>query len=776
MNLKNITNKDAIAITNCEAEPIHIPGSIQPYGYLLALNKIDTTIQYCSENCTTLFDKPLNQILGKHLSEIFNKEDADSFTAYSAKSDDTVMPFIFSVGIQSFHTTSFLTKENLVMEFEPLSQEVLELPDLFFQTKRFAYSTERVDNLQILCQDVADATRKITGYDRVMIYRFDKEYNGQVFAESKIDKIEPYLGLNYPATDIPVQARDFFLLNRIRMIANVQLPNIPLYALDENADNKSLDLTLSTLRSSSPMHIQYLINMGVGATFTIALINQGKLWGLIACHHYAPKRIPYHVRLAAHLQGVFLSSQIDVRQVADEFELVKETEKKMENLHIILTGSEQSLAQEQTLVQLKNLLNADAVVIVFKETYYKNGLLPQDKKLIDLMNWLDTSIDQGIFHTSKLSDSYPEAAGLGSKVAGIVYLPIGKQTKNGIAWTRQEVEKTVNWGGDPSKPMNINTENQSLTPRKSFALWKDAVKGQSAAWQKPEIRVASVICTYIQNQFHLADMQDEARRYLSLNERLFKAYDELANMNWISTHDLKEPLRKIQMYASIILQKHQSEIPESVVTNILRMQASAGRMQTLVDSLLSYTKIFYEEKKLVDVDLNEVLDEIHADLKESLEEKGGSLQLKNLPVIQGIRFLITQLFENLIVNSLKFAREDMPLIIFISCQLVDKKTMKGTGHESGHEYYKITVADNGVGFNPSYKKDLFKIFQRFHGRQYKGSGIGLAICQKIAEIHDGFIEADGEEGKGAIFNVYLRVNKIALTSLLEVKDERNSIA
>ena len=185
MNLKNLTNKDNVTITNCEAEPIHIPGSIQPYGYLLALNKTDNTIQYCSENCTTLFNKPLNQILGKPFSEFFKKQDADSFAAYSAKTDEKVMPFAFTVGNQSFHTTAFSTKENIVMEFEPFSQEGIDLPDLFFQTERCAYSTERPDNLQMLCQDVADATRKITGYDRVMIYRFDKDYNGQVFAEAR---------------------------------------------------------------------------------------------------------------------------------------------------------------------------------------------------------------------------------------------------------------------------------------------------------------------------------------------------------------------------------------------------------------------------------------------------------------------------------------------------------------------------------------------------------------------------------------------------------------
>jgi len=757
MNLKNLTNKDNINITNCDAEPIHIPGSIQSFGYLLALNKTDNTIQYCSENCAILFGKPLNQILGMPLTELFKKEEADSIAAYYAKTEEAEKPFAVNLGNQSYHITAFSTKENTIMEFEPFSQEGIELPDLFFQTKRFAYSTEKADNLQMLCQDVAEETRKITGYDRVMIYRFDKDYNGQVFAESKIDSIEPFLGLHYPATDIPSQAREMFLLKHMRILANVQATNVPLFASDENADNKSINLSLSTLRSVSPIYIQYLKNMGVVATFTITLINQGKLWGLIACHHYAPKHIPYHVRLAVHLQGVFLSSQIEVRQVADKFDLVNETEIKLEELQKIMAGSEQSLAEEQTLLQLKNLLNADAVVIAYKGSFYKNGLLPQDKKLYSLMNWLETSVDQAIFQTSNLADSYPRASDLGSEVAGVVYLPIGTQTKNGIAWIRRELEKTVNWAGDPTKPMNKDAENQILSPRKSFALWKEAVKGQSAPWQKPEIKAATVICSYIQHQFHLAEMQEEELRYLTLNEKLQKANDELANMNWISTHDLKEPLRKIQMYASIILEKHQADLPQLVITNITRMQSSAGRMQNLIDALLSYTKLINDEKKLENSDLNLILEEILADFKETIEEKAGSLRWEKLPVIHGTTFLLKQLFENLINNSLKFTKEGTPPDIIISSKVVDEKTMKENWPNSKHHYYKISVADNGVGFDPAYKKDLFKMFQRFHGQKFIGSGIGLSICQKIAEAHGGFIDADGEEDKGAAFNIYLPV-------------------
>jgi light-regulated signal transduction histidine kinase (bacteriophytochrome) len=254
-------------------------------------------------------------------------------------------------------------------------------------------------------------------------------------------------------------------------------------------------------------------------------------------------------------------------------------------------------------------------------------------------------------------------------------------------------------------------------------------------------------------------MQSEEQRYLSLNERLKKSNDELANMNWISTHDLKEPLRKIQIYASIILQKHQSDIPEAVITNIVRMQNSAGRMQNLIDSLLSYTKVINEEKQFVNCDLNLIMHELQTDLKESLEDRGGSLQWENLPEIKGIKFLMKQLFENLVNNSLKFTKEGRLPVIIVSSQLIDKKSMKEIMPDSENDYYRITVADNGVGFNPAYKKDLFKMFQRFHGKQYSGTGIGLSICQKIAETHDGFIEADGEEDKGASFHIYIPADK-----------------
>jgi two-component system, chemotaxis family, sensor kinase Cph1 len=330
MTIRNLVNKDVATITNCESEPIHIPGSIQPHGFLFGVAESDYSIIYCSQNCEKYLRQEITEILGKSLAQLFNEEEIANFKLYGQSEDrHLARPFVFSIEDTSYNVTAHLSGSCIVLEFEPYAENTLESPNLYIQTKRFVYHTERADNLIALCKDIANETRLITGYDRVMIYRFDKDNNGEVIAESKIDNLESWLGLHYPHTDIPVQARELYVRNHMRMIADVNYAPVPLFARDEMGERKieTVDLSLSSLRSVSPIHIEYLKNMGVGATFSISLMHNKKLWGLISCHHYAPKYIPYYIRLAAHLQSIFLSSQLDVRQIADDFELVKETDK-----------------------------------------------------------------------------------------------------------------------------------------------------------------------------------------------------------------------------------------------------------------------------------------------------------------------------------------------------------------------------------------------------------------------------------------------------------------
>ena len=252
----------------------------------------------------------------------------------------------------------------------------------------------------------------------------------------------------------------------------------------------------------------------------------------------------------------------------------------------------------------------------------------------------------------------------------------------------------------------------------------------------------------------MADLKDEETRYLTLNEKLFKANEEMANMNWISKHDLKEPLRKIQMYASIILEKQGTEIPDSVILNITRMQSSASRMQLLIEDLLSYTKILNDDNPFKEIDLNIIMEEVLIELKEDIEGKSASIQIAKLPIIKGIPFQIRQLFINLVGNSLKFVKAGVPSVIKIKATTMKDKEMIFLKDKLPSQYHKITIEDNGIGFSSNYNQDIFKVFHRLHSKQYSGSGIGLSICRKIAEANGGYIEAIGKEGEGATFNIY----------------------
>ncbi len=757
MKIKSIANDSTATILNCESEAIHIPGTIQPHGFLLAVTELNYIVTFCSENCIDFLNKTHIELLGKKLETIFSKADVENIEQqFKESSTDLLRPFIINYSEKTFHVTTHKSDEVIILEFELFVEAKIDLPDLLIQMKRFAYHTERADNLQSLCQDIADETRSITGYDRVMIYRFDKDYNGEVFAESKKEDLEPFLHLHYPHTDIPAQARELYLRNLVRMLVDVSYNPVPVFTInDDSTKNNNLDLSLSNLRSVSPIHLQYLKNMGVDATFVISILHHKKLWGLISCHHYSAKHIPYYTRLAAHLQGIFLSSQIDVRQAADEFELTKETVKKTVDFQNLLINNSHTFTQNSTLSKLKDLINAEGVILHYNEENYTEGNLPSEEKIDDLIKWLTSEKGSQNFNTHELHQHYAGATQIANSIAGVVYLPLSDKNKNCIVWTRREVEKNIDWAGDPSKAVNKNEENLMLSPRKSFQSWKQAVKFTSVEWKSPELKEAESITATIQRQFHLADLRVEEEKYLTLNEKLQKANDELANMNWISTHDLKEPLRKIQVYGSIILEKDGAKIPDSVKENILRMQKSASKMQVLIDDLLIYSKVMNEERKLDPVDLNEIIEGILLDFKENIEERNISIKLHNLPIVFGIQFQLRQLFLNLISNSIKFIRAEVTPVISISGETVTSEKI----NFASQKFYKIIVKDNGIGFNAVYEEKVFKIFQRLHTQtEFMGTGIGLSICKKIAELHGGYIDAQGVEGEGATFSVYLPVS------------------
>lgn len=760
MNIKDIVNRDIVNLTNCESEPIHIPGSIQPHGFLLGIKKGDSRIEFCSANSADYIGVGPEKVLGKDVSEIFPEEQASRFALYAGEEAiDSAKPFVFTLNGTSFNTTVHQSGNNVIMELEPFPDGTLQLPNLYTQTRNFVSIMEKSSGLLDLCQEIADETRSITGYDRVMIYRFDEQYNGEVIAESRREDLVSFANQKYPHTDIPAQARELYIRNPLRMIADINYTPVPLLTIDDSSDkgNHSLDLSLSILRSVSPMHIEYLKNMGVGATLTISLLQNQKLWGLIACHHYAPKILPHYTRLSALLQGHFLTSQIAVREVAEEYNIGEEVDKALVEALAILHESENFMEASHKSPALLKLANATGAAIYHEGVLYTNGLVPSEAELLDLFAFLSNAYPNQAFETNNLSDVYPAAKDISKYAAGVIYHAMVSGENDGILWFRQEKIETINWAGNPDKAVLPNEDGVRLSPRKSFELWMEIVKDKSAPWRKSEINAASSFSYALQKHINYRVIRAQEDQNRSLNQELRLANKELSNLNWISTHDLKEPLRKIQIFASKVLDREDPDLSVQVKDSVERMRFAAEKMQMLIEDILTYSKAGTMEKTFVATDLNDVLTNVLSELQDTIDEKGATLHAESLPRLEIIPFQIHQLFINVISNALKFVKPDERPIIRITAAEVDAADVPAEKPVSGR-YHAIAFHDNGIGFEAEYESRIFDIFQRLHpAHKYPGTGIGLAICKKIMENHRGFIAAKSVFGEGAVFTIYFPV-------------------
>ena len=579
-----------------------------------------------------------------------------------------------------------------------------------------------------------------------MVYRFDKDYNGEIFAEAKREELEPFLGLHYPHTDIPAQARQLYIKNLLRIIPDISYKPVPIYTINDESE-KNLDLSFSILRSVSPIHIQYLQNMGVGGTLTISLLQDGKLWGLIACHHYSPKYLDYSTRISAQLQGHFLASQINVRQQAEGFDKAKEVNAALENLlNQSFEPSRESLVEIINNPQLLALCNASGVAILLDDTLYVNGMVPPKDQIKNFIDWAGIYAKKGIFSSSRLANEYSEGEAMCKESSGVIFYSLTANHSASITWFNPETLEEVHWGGDPEKAI-VKDEN-GLHPRKSFATWKQVVKCEAREWATVELSAAASFAYALQKHVSLILLTEEETRQRQLSEKLRQSNEELENINWISTHDLKEPLRKIRMASSRLIDK-EPNLSSEVVQSLNKMDDSARRMQQLITDLTAFGRLAKQQEGFKEIDTNELVSMIVHELADTIEEKEASVFVSDLPIIYGIPVLVRQLFINLVENALKFTKPQIKPVIRI-----ERASVRNEETPDAEMHKAITIADNGIGFDNHHRQDIFKIFNRLHLRsEFTGSGIGLALCKKIMQIHQGSIEASGKIGEGASFTL-----------------------
>jgi chemotaxis family two-component system sensor kinase Cph1 len=736
--LYSAKNNSVTTIQNCADEPIHIPGSIQPHGFILVFNE-KNEIALCSANAGEFLGTQVKEILLQPYLKVLPAALANIVTQYvQTGRHNSQVPFTVFFNDRYFDCFFRRSSPFFILECIAGIEHSNTVYDVLQHTNELVQVVNTRISLQELCQLITKKIHDITGYDRVMVYRFDENYNGDIFAETVVPEHEPFLGLHYPHTDIPAQARALYIRNLMRLIVDVNYEPVPVVTMNQElAQPEKIDMSDLHLRSVSPIHIQYLKNMGVKGTFTISLIKEGRLWGMIACHHYSPKNLSYARQIQAFLQTQILSSQLGVQETAEMYELAASLEPSMRALQEKLSQDGNFIKNYfEKMPEVSSITNASGAAFIDRDAIYLNGITPNQEQIAALHEWL-LQKGQQEFHTNKLSKDFPPAKVYEQVASGVLFFKIIHADINiSLLFFRLSQDRVIRWGGQPTQKTGI----EALTPRNSFATWQQLIQGESLPWQTPEIDAGFRFVHALQQHLFRLFLREEEARVKQLNEKLVRANKELENINWISTHDLKEPLRKISMFASMLEEGRNIYAPQAR-RPLERIKDSVGRMQKLMDDLLLYSQMSQGFDSFEKVDLNELLAEVEQSFEMEKAEGIYELHAKDLPVVYGNKFQLHQLFVNLLGNAIKFRKPEAKQIVTVAGDKLNKS--------------KITFCDNGIGFSQNLSEKIFQVFQRGHNvDSLGGTGIGLAICRKIMENHNGKIEAVSREDAGACFHLY----------------------
>ncbi|MBW4500175.1 MAG: GAF domain-containing protein [Scytonema hyalinum WJT4-NPBG1] len=731
-----------INLTNLKEPQIHIHSQIQPHGVLFVLKEPELTILQVTSNVSSVFGISPQNLLEKKLEDLLDSFQIERIKAGLFEGNlDFINPtklwvrkkgddYVVFDGVFHRNPEGFL-----ILELEPaISQENIPFLSFYHLARASINQLEATANLRDYCQIIVQEVRKVTGFDRVMLYKFDDDGHGSVIAEEKLESQEPYLGLHYPESDIPKPARKLFTSNWIRLIPDTHSSPVEIIPNNHPETQRPLDLTNSILRSVFPCHIEYLHNMGVGASLTISLIKDGKLWGLIACHHQTPKYVSYELRKACEFLGRVIFSEISAREETEDYDY------RMQ-LTYIQSALVEYMSQEENFIDglvkhqpnLLDLTGAQGAAVCFGGNYTLIGETPKEEDLIFLVQWLKNNVKDEIFYTDSLPRVYPDAERFKNVASGMLAIPISK--RNYVLWFRPEVIQTVNWGGDPNKAFELSQSegNLRLRPRKSFELWKETVRLTSLPWKPVEVKAALELRKAIVNI-----VLRQADELAQLAHDLERSNAELKKFAYVASHDLQEPLNQVANYVQLLEMRYQNQLDEDANEFITYAVEGVSLMQTLIDDVLAYSKVDMQAIEFQLTEVETALERALTNLRKRISETGAVITYDELPTLMADSTQLMQLFQNLIGNAIKFRSDKPPEIHVAAIRTEDE--------------WLFSVKDNGIGFDPQFSDRIFVIFQRLHTRdEYPGTGMGLAICKKIVECHRGRIWVESQVGEGATF-------------------------
>jgi chemotaxis family two-component system sensor kinase Cph1 len=745
-------SSDIVTLDTCDKEPIHIPGAVQPHGVLFACHGDDWAVSQVSDNVETVFGEPAEAVLGRPLGSQLDRSSTVHLTHLAAQESLRGLPpfRVVSRAGRAFDAVVHRSGSTFVLELEPARDQTDGRSDsigafdprLRGSVLRLQSSTD----VAALTAAAAEEVRTLTGFDRVMVYRFDADWNGEVVAESKIATLGSFLGQHYPAADIPAQARRLYTINRLRFIADASYIPSPLVPERDPVSTVPLDMSHAILRSVSPIHIEYLKNMGVAASMSVSLVIDGELAGLIACHHYAgPRLVPVSARDTAEYLAYALSWQLRVVEGAEKAERSRAAQQhEAEVVRSIAIASE--LLDGLETPALASLADATGAAVVLEEGVRRIGRTPSIDALAALVGWLREE-GHDVFSTDHLAGSFPAAQANPEEweevAAGVVAVAIARELGEYILWFRPAVTKVVDWAGNPHKSVTYRTgEAPRLSPRGSFELWREVVEGRSLPWESWQVEAASSLRRVI-----LGGVRRRAVQLRSINQRLLAA--DRAKDEFIATvsHELRTPLNAIHGWTKLL--KGGDVEPARLKHAVDVIARNVDMQMHLVEDLLDVSRMTSGKLEL-DVDFVDLA----AVIASAVETVALAVQAKGLELVQhlepgvahirGDNLRLRQIVGNLLTNAVKFTPKGGRIEITLRREESD---------------VEIEVSDDGQGIDGAFLPFLFDAFRQEDAamnRRSQGLGLGLSIVKKLVELHGGKVQASSPGlGRGATFRVCL---------------------